>query len=89
MPITKSAEKALRASARKRVNNERRATAIRLITKKAKKLAREGKVKEARALMPEIQQAYDKAAKTGLIKKNAASRKKSRLSSLLKKSSTK
>lgn len=43
-------------------------------------LITEKKKKEAIALLPTVQKALDKAAKRGLIKKNTAARKKSRLS---------
>ena len=49
-----------------------------------KKLALAGKKAEARALFAKVAQAIDKAAKRGVMKKNAAARKKSRLSALLK-----
>jgi ribosomal protein S20 len=37
-------------------------------------------------MMPKVQKILDKAAKTGYIKKNAASRKKSRIVAMIKKS---
>ena len=85
MPITSSAKKALRAGARKKVYNIRRKDAIMKVTKQIKKLVTDKKVKEAMALLPEAFQAIDKAAKTNFIHKNAASRRKSRLSLLLAK----
>ena len=45
------------------------------------------KDKEAEALLPKLYQALDKAAKIGVIKKNEASRKKSRLTRFVAKSS--
>ncbi len=53
--------------------------------KTLKKLISEKKVKDAEKLFPQVQKIIDKAAKTGLIKKNAASRKKSRLSAMVTK----
>jgi len=53
--------------------------------KTLKKLVSEKKVKDAEKLFPQVQKIIDKAAKTGLLKKNTASRKKSRLSALVKK----
>jgi len=44
---------------------------------------------EAQTLLPEIYKAIDKAAKTGVLKKNAASRKKSRITKLIQKVTTK
>ena len=43
------------------------------------------KMPEAKKLLPEIYQALDKAAKVGVIKKNNASRRKSRLTKLIDK----
>ena len=47
--------------------------------KKIKKLVAEKKNQEAKNLLPQIYKALDKAAKHGTIKKNTASRMKSRL----------
>lgn len=47
--------------------------------KEYKKLVAGGKAEEAQKLIPKLQQAIDKAAKRGVIKKNTAARKKSRL----------
>jgi len=44
------------------------------------------KIEEARKLLPRVYKLLDKAAKTGLIKKNTASRKKSRITKLISKS---
>ena len=43
----------------------------------------EKKSAEAKKLLPEIYKALDKAAKVGVIKKNNASRRKSRLTKLI------
>lgn len=85
MPITQSAKKALRGSKRKRVFNVRRKEAASEFIKKIRKLVAEKKVAEAKAILPSVYQAIDKAAKIGYIKKNNASRKKSRISALIKK----
>jgi small subunit ribosomal protein S20 len=89
MAITSSAKKALRSSKRKAVYNAIRKDAIKNITKKIKRLVTEGNIKEAKALIPQAQKALDKAVKTNLIKANAASRKKSRLSAFVKKADLK
>ena len=44
-----------------------------------------GEAKKAEGMMPEAYKAIDKAMKRGIIKKNTAARKKSRLSALIKK----
>lgn len=89
MPITKGAEKALRASKNKRVFNLRRSRAMHEAVKEVQKLATAGKVTEAEAKLSSAYQAIDKAAKRGVIKDNTAARKKSRLVALLKRSTTK
>lgn len=78
MAITKSAKKAHRASLRKHVFNVRRKRALTETTKVVKK-AIGTDVKEAEKSLAAAYKAIDKAAKTGVIKKNTASRKKSRL----------
>jgi len=83
MPITKSAKKAARQSDRRRLFNLRRLRKMREALKKARKFASENKKEEAAQYLPEAYQAIDKAAKKGVIKKNTAARKKSRLAKIL------
>lgn len=85
MPITTSAKKVLRSSKRKRVYNLRRKNELQDTTKKVKKLIAEGKKDEAAKMLPGVYQAIDKAAKRGVIKPNAAARKKSRIAQALAK----
>lgn len=87
MPITKGAEKALRASERKRVFNIRRKGAMKDVTKEVTKAVAAGDVAKAKELLPKAYKAIDKAAKRGVIKDNTAARKKSRLSARIKKAS--
>lgn len=79
MPITTSAKKALRSAKRKKVNNDKRKSALKDAVKEYKKLIESKKGGEAAKLTPKLQQTIDKAVKAGLIKKNTAARKKSRL----------
>jgi small subunit ribosomal protein S20 len=79
MAITSSAKKAIRAAARKRVFNLHRKKDINEVSKKIERFIKDGKAGEAKALLPEAYKAIDKAAKTNLLKKNTASRMKSRL----------
>jgi len=79
MPITSSAKKALRSSKRKKVFNLNRKNQLQSVVKEYKKLISAKKPDDARKLLPKVQKAIDKAAKRGIIKKNTASRKKSRL----------
>lgn len=83
MPITTSAKKALRQSVRRRVRNLSRANAYKSAAKELKKLALAGQSKEAEKLLPKVYKAIDKAAKTGVIKKNKAGRLKSTAARLL------
>ncbi len=85
MPITTSAKKALRAGERKRGFNVNKKELLNKAYKQVKKLVAEKKTKEARAYMSEVQSIIDKSVKTGLLKKNTAARKKSRLSAMIKK----
>ncbi len=84
MAITSSAKKAHRASLKKHVFNIRRKDALTSATKAIKKALAAKDPKEARKLLPAAYQAIDKAAKRGVIKANAAARKKSRLSAAIK-----
>ena len=83
MPITKSAKKAIRGSLRKKAVNDRRKKTMKEVIKKIEKVVKKDKT-EAVKMLSTAFQAIDKAAKKGVIKKNNASRKKSRLSRLVK-----
>lgn len=85
MPITRSAKKAHRASLRKRSFNLVRKDRVSDSVKRLKKLIGEGKKKEAMSELKNVQKALDKAAKAHTIDKNVASRRKSRLSKMVKK----
>ena len=84
MPITTSAKKALRGSKRKRRFNIAKKELINKAVKQVKKLVSEKKFKEAKAFMPQVQKILDKSVKTGLLKINTVSRKKSRISAMIK-----
>ncbi len=88
MPITKSAKKALRQNKKRRDQNLRRINVLKQKVKEFKKLVSANKKEEALKLLPLVYKAIDKARKTGLIKKNTASREKSRLIKLLNKQGT-
>ena len=85
MPITRGAKKAIRSADRKRVFNVRRKRAVKDVVKEIEDLVKSKKLDEAKVLLPKAYKALDKAVKMGTIKKNAASRKKSRLSKMVKK----
>jgi len=82
MPITRSAKKANRASLHKRVFNVRRKRAMKDAVHETEKLAAAGKHEDVVKSLPAAYKAIDKAAKTNVIKDNAAARMKSRLAKL-------
>lgn len=83
MPITQSAKKAVRGSLRKKAFNDRRNRAMKEVIKKIEKISKSDKA-EATKMLSSAYAAIDKAAKKGVIKKNNASRKKARLTRLVK-----
>ncbi len=85
MPIIKSAKKALRQSIKRRKRNIQRKKKIKTLIKEVKNLLSQKKTEEAKKLLPLVYKALDKTAKVGTIKKNAASRKKSRITKLINK----
>lgn len=85
MANTKSAAKAYRQSVKRRARNVSRKAAYKDIVKEFRKTA-PSDPKKASAMMAKLQQQLDKAAKSGVIKKNKASRLKSKAAKLLAKS---
>ena len=85
MAITKSAKKALRGSLNKRVFNMRRIREYKSMEKEIENLLKDGKLDEAKKTLPKAYKAIDKAAKMNTLKKNTASRKKSKLARDIKK----
>jgi len=83
MPVKESAKKALRQSLKRRARNLKRKKKIKDLIKKVRGLVSQKKLKEAKALLPQLYKALDKAAKAGTIKKNTAARKKSRITRLV------
>ncbi len=83
MPITKSAKKALRQSEKRRKVNKQKKKELKGVVKEYKKLVGAKDIKKAQEKLPMVYKKLDKAAKTNLIKKNKASRLKSRLSKKL------
>ncbi|MBU6141812.1 30S ribosomal protein S20 [Patescibacteria group bacterium] len=81
--ITKSAKKAYRQNLTRRAQNEARKEVMKKALKAYKKLVAAKKLDEAKAELPKVYKVLDKTAKVGTIKKNTASRLKSRLAKLL------
>jgi len=87
MPNTESARKALRQSERRRVRNISSKRLVKKAVKQYRQLLDRGQFDDAKAKLPSVYKTLDKAAKTGVIKKNKSSRLKSRLANQLNKAS--
>jgi len=95
MPITKSAKKSIRKDKKKtKINIQRKnkvkdllkkAKSLIVLLKKAKSLIVQNKKDEVKKLLPQIYKILDKTAKTGVIKKNNASRRKARITRAINK----
>ena len=84
MANTRSAAKHARSSRRKEAHNKSIKARLHTLEKKFLAAVSEKKAEDASALYRLISSALDKAAKTQVIHRNNASRKKSRLSARLK-----
>ncbi len=85
MPNTKSAAKAMRQSNRRRANNLKTKSKFKTAVKKVKKFVVETNVTDAVTALKEAMSTMDKAVKKGVLHKNTASRKKSRLAKSINK----
>lgn len=85
MPNTKSAAKAMRQSIRRKTRNINTKNKFKGAVKEAKTLIAAGKKSEAIEALKKAYSLLDKAAKKNVIKKNTASRKKSRLAAAISK----
>jgi len=79
MPNTKSAKRRMRSSARKQAQNRSAKSRLHTLEKNYLQLLVAGKKDEAAKTLPGVSSAFDKAAKTGVIHRATADRKKSRL----------
>ena len=79
MAITKSAKKALRQNQKRKAKNLVYKKKMKNLIKEVRSLVSEKKIEDAKKLLPQIYKSLDKSAKVGVIKKNTASRKKSRI----------
>ena len=80
MPNTKSAERRMRNSARKHLHNRSLKSRLHTLEKSYLQMLSAGKKDDAAQALKTVSSAFDKAAKTGVVHKSMASRKKSRLS---------
>ncbi len=79
MANLKSSKKRIRSNERKRLRNVRVKSTIKTEIKKVEQAISEGNVEVAKAQFSEMASVLDSAATKGIIKKNTASRKKSRI----------
>lgn len=89
VPIKQAAKKALRQSKKRNKINTSARRRLHETIKKFNSFVKENKAEEAKKLLQTCYKLLDKAAKKNVIKKNTASRKKSRLTKALNKIGTK
>jgi len=87
MAITKSAKKAIRQNKKRRIANLVYINKMKKLVKEVKSFVAGKKIKEAKELLPKVYGILDKTAKVGIIKKNNASRHKSRITRMVDKAS--
>jgi len=79
MPNTKSAERRMRNSTRKNLHNRHVKSRLKSLERAYVDALKGGKKEEANQAYRSLSSAFDKAAKSGVIHRGKASRKKSRL----------
>lgn len=79
MPVTKTTKRRPGQIERRTAVNSKRTLQMRKLIKEANTLISSNNVAEAEKMISQIYKAIDKAAKRGVIKKNSASRRKSRM----------
>lgn len=79
MAITSSAKKALRQEKKRHGHNLTYSKKMKGLLKEVRVLIAQKKSEEAKKLLPQVYKILDKSAKVGVIKKNTASRTKSRI----------
>lgn len=82
MPIIKSAKKRVRITEKRTLINRSNKSALRTAIKRFEKAVAEGDVNTAKVELVKAGSTIDKSVKKGIIHKNNAARKKSRLQKL-------
>jgi small subunit ribosomal protein S20 len=85
MPNTKSAERRMRSSERKRLHNRSISSRLRRVEKDLRTNITAGKKEDATKALSDVLSAFDKAVKSGVIPRATANRRKSRLTLALNK----
>lgn len=79
MATSKSGQKSVRQAEARRVFNVRRLRAMKTAVKQVDEFVHGKDKKAAEEVLPQAYKSIDKAVKRGILKKNTAARKKSRL----------
>ena len=79
MPNIKSSIRSVKTDAERRATNAAKKSAVRTVAKKGEAKVAEGNKAEAEVTLKNASSLLDKAAQDGVISKNAAARKKSKL----------
>ena len=79
MPNIKSSIRSVKTDAERRATNAAKKSAVRTVAKKVEVKVAEGNKAEAEVTLKNASSLLDKAAQSGVISKNAAARKKSKL----------
>ena len=79
MPNIKSSERSVKTDAERRAKNFAVRSTVKTVTRKTREAVATGKVEDAKTLLTKASSVIDKAVAKGVIHKNAAARKKSRL----------
>ena len=79
MPNIKSSIRSVKTDAERRARNFAAKSTIKTVSRKVVESVEAGKAEEAKALLTKASSTIDKAAAKGVLHKNAAARKKSRL----------
>ncbi len=85
MAITKSAKKAIRQSLRRKNQNLLYRNNIKDLSKEVQTFVSKKNTEEAKKILPKLFKALDKAVKVNVLKKNTASRQKSRFAKMIDK----
>lgn len=79
LPNIKSSERSVKTDAERRAHNFSIKSSVRTATRKVVEAVEGGNADQAKSLLTQASSSIDKAAAKGIIHKNAAARKKSRL----------
>ncbi|RMH80257.1 MAG: 30S ribosomal protein S20 [Acidobacteria bacterium] len=85
MPNTKQAEKRMRRDAKRRLRNRHHLSRMRTYIKKFRSMVEKGQLEEAKELLPKVISVIYHTASKGVIHKREASRRASRVATLLNK----